>query len=192
VHRLVNVDQSLEDVHTYLLAEFTRIHTTHRQTMAHVPLPRPSSEVIDHLVDKSSGYFVYASTVIKFVDDKNYRPSQRLEIIMGLAEPDSGSPFAALDQLYSQILSTIPPRPRVVQILAVLAAKLGLNPMRIEHLLGLEPGDVRLALRGLHSVIDLPRNERRRGLPAPRLIRRLSQRFHAIRDVLCRWSPAAY
>ncbi|KAJ7815791.1 hypothetical protein B0H14DRAFT_2375034, partial [Mycena olivaceomarginata] len=104
-HRPVNVDQSFEDVRKYLRDEFTRIHTNHRQTMANISSPWPSSSVMDMLVRKSSGYFVYASTVIKFVDDKNYRPSDRLDIVMGLAEPDSGSPFAALDQLYSQILS---------------------------------------------------------------------------------------
>ncbi|KAJ7824829.1 hypothetical protein B0H13DRAFT_2375260 [Mycena leptocephala] len=107
--------------------------------MSAVPSPWPSPEIIHHLVDKSSGYFVYASTVVKFVDDKDYRPSERLEIITGLAESTSGSPFAALDQLYSQILSAAT-RPQLLQILALLELK---------------RGDLRLALCGLHSVISV-------------------------------------
>jgi hypothetical protein len=155
-HRPVDVNKSFKDVRKYLRDEFARIHTNHRQTMAHIPSPWPSCSVIDELVSKSSGYFVYASTVIKFVDDKNYRPSDRLDIVTGLAASDSGSPFAALDQLYSQILSQVPTRPKLLQILAVIAADL---PSRfdlesLERLLELKPGDVRLALRGLNSVIS--------------------------------------
>ncbi|KAJ7810074.1 hypothetical protein B0H14DRAFT_2524431 [Mycena olivaceomarginata] len=130
-HRRVNVDQSFEDVRKYLRDEFTRIHTNHRQTMANISSPWPSSSVMDELVEKSSGYFVYASTVIKFVDDKNYRPSDRLDVVTGLAEPDSRSPFAALDQLYSQILSRASAHPQLLHILAVIATKffLALSPL---------------------------------------------------------------
>ncbi|KAJ6598310.1 hypothetical protein DFH09DRAFT_903600, partial [Mycena vulgaris] len=49
-----------------------------------------------------------SSTVIKFIDDKNFRPTERLDIIMGIAESDFGSPFSALDQLYTEILTAVP------------------------------------------------------------------------------------
>jgi hypothetical protein len=78
---------------------------------------------------------------------------------MGLAEHDGGLPFAALDQLYTQILSDVPTRPQLLPILAVVVANFDLSPMFIEHLLELKPGDVRLALQGLHSVILLPEEE---------------------------------
>ncbi|KAJ7793212.1 hypothetical protein B0H14DRAFT_2393722 [Mycena olivaceomarginata] len=110
---------------------------------------------MDKLVRHSSGYFVYASTMIKFVDEKNYRPSDRLDIVTGLAEPDSGSPFGVLDQLYSQILSQASAHPRLLHILAVIAASnLDSDIESIECLLELKPGDVQLALRGLHSVMS--------------------------------------
>jgi hypothetical protein len=153
-HRALNVDQSFEDVRTYLLGEFARIYANHRRTMAAAPSPWPSPEIIDHLVRKSSGYFVYASTIIKFVDDKDYRPSERLDIITGLTESTSGSPFAALDQLYSQILCAAPHRPQLLQILAIVVANFQFEIRHIEQLLELRPGDVRLTLRGLHSVIS--------------------------------------
>ncbi|KAJ7848450.1 hypothetical protein B0H14DRAFT_2356750, partial [Mycena olivaceomarginata] len=105
---------------------------------------------------KSSGYFIYASMVIKFIDDKSFRPTEGLEIVMGVAEPDFESPFSELDQLYHQILAAVPPRPQVLRILSVIAVKLFLPIPHIEQLLELKPGDVQLTLRGLHSVVNIP------------------------------------
>jgi hypothetical protein len=164
IHRPVNIRQSFNDVQRYLQDEFGRIHRQHRQTMARIPTPWPSPIVIQHLVDKSSGYFLYASTVIKFIDDKNFCPTERLEIIMGITEPDaeSGSPFEALDQLYTHILISAPARSRVIRILTVIAsipAPFSSSVQCIEHLLNLKSGNALLALRGLHSVLDVPDSE---------------------------------
>ncbi|KAJ7035191.1 hypothetical protein C8F04DRAFT_1233840 [Mycena alexandri] len=158
-HRPVNIEQSFKDIQKYLQKEFQRIHREHHETMAGVSSPWPSKEVVKHLVKKSSGYFVHASTVIRFIDDKNFRPTDRLRIIIGLAKPDFGSPFAALDRLYTQILLDVPAQSRVLKILAVISAKFvkfNLSISYIEQLLEWKPGDVRLALRGLSSVIKIP------------------------------------
>ncbi|KAJ7085034.1 hypothetical protein C8R44DRAFT_721720 [Mycena epipterygia] len=155
LHHPVNVEQSFEDVRKYLSDEFTRIHREHHITMARVSKPWPTAEDIKHLVQKSSGYFIYASTVIKFIDDKNFRPSDRLDIIMGLAEPDLESPLVALDQLYTQILSAVPGWPRILRILTVIAAEFDLTVHHIEELLELKAGNVELALRGLHSLVAI-------------------------------------
>ncbi|KAJ6544389.1 hypothetical protein B0H19DRAFT_1267659 [Mycena capillaripes] len=156
VHCPVNIDQSFADVRKYLIDEFARIHHQHRTTMAMVPVPWPSLDIIKNLVEKSSGYFIYASTIIKFIDDKNFRPTKCLEVIVGIKESGFESPFVALDQLYTQILSEAPDRARVLKILAVIAVKLSLSADHIDQLLELEPGDVRLALRALHSVVNVP------------------------------------
>ncbi|KAJ7136934.1 hypothetical protein C8R44DRAFT_552986, partial [Mycena epipterygia] len=66
LHRPVNIHQSFEDVRKYLSDEFARIHREHSATMARVSKPWPTAQNIKHLVLKSSGYFIYASTVIKF------------------------------------------------------------------------------------------------------------------------------
>jgi hypothetical protein len=156
-HCPLNIEQSFNDVRRYLLDEFARIHRDHRATMARIPYPWPTPETINNLVHKSSGYFIYASTVIKFIDDKNFRPTEHLAIITEMTELLSESPFASLDQLYTQILSQVHARPQLLKILMVIASKLLLSPglAHIEQLLELEQGDVRLALRGLHSVIKL-------------------------------------
>jgi hypothetical protein len=154
IHRPVNVHQSFDDVQKYLLDEFARIHRDHSATMARVPYPWPTPEIINNLVDNSSGYFIYASTIIKFVDDKKFRPTERLAIITEMTEHLSESPFASLDQLYIQILSQVDARPQLLKILTVIAAEISLSIGYVEQLLELEEGDVRLALCGLHSVIS--------------------------------------
>ncbi|KAF8129130.1 hypothetical protein K438DRAFT_878746 [Mycena galopus ATCC 62051] len=157
IYLSVNLEQSFEDVWKYLKDEFARIRRDHHETMATVPLPWPTREITDNLVQKSSGYFIYASTVIRFIDDKDFRPTERLQVITGIREPrpESGSPFAALDALYIQILCAVPHdhRPLIPKILAVVAAKLRLSIGNTDELLELEPGEVRLVLRGLRSVI---------------------------------------
>ncbi|KAF7330605.1 NACHT domain-containing protein [Mycena sanguinolenta] len=153
VYSAMNINQSFDDVRKYLLDEFARIHREHHETMAAIPFPWPAPQVVDGLVSKSSGYFIYVSTVIKFIDDKDFRPTERLKAIMGTNEADDDSPFAALDLLYTQILSQIPARQQLLRILTVLTAKLDLSIGHIEQLLGLEPGDVRLILRGMQSLV---------------------------------------
>ncbi|KAJ7909486.1 hypothetical protein B0H13DRAFT_1472242, partial [Mycena leptocephala] len=100
-----NVEQSFVDVQQYLCEEFSRIHREHWGTMGLIPTPWPSPEIVTKLAEKSSGYFIYASTVIKFIDDKHFRPTEQLELIQNLVPSDLESPFNTLDQLYTQILS---------------------------------------------------------------------------------------
>ncbi|KAJ6525158.1 hypothetical protein B0H19DRAFT_1276241 [Mycena capillaripes] len=153
VYRGFNVEQSFNDVRTYFRSEFAKIHRDH-STMGSVQIPWPSEEIMEHLVDKSSGYFIYATTVIKFVGDKHFRPTARLKIITDGTEDSFQSPFGALDQLYTQILSAVPPpHDRLVAILRVVL-HFGMTPSQIEVVLGMAPGDVELSLRGLHSVLQ--------------------------------------
>ncbi|KAJ6468816.1 hypothetical protein C8R45DRAFT_435201 [Mycena sanguinolenta] len=81
-HRSFNMGQSFKDVYRYLRDEFSRIHRE-LCTMKSIPLPWPSPpDVQDKLVRKSSGHFIYAATIIKFID-KDYRPTQRLIVVQG-------------------------------------------------------------------------------------------------------------
>jgi hypothetical protein len=126
--------------------------------MVNVPTPWPSWEIIEMLVDKSSGYFIYASTVIKFIDDKYSHPKERLAVVQHLAPTNSEAPFGALDQLYIQILSQVPNRFRSKLrdiLLCTIVSNMELNRVQLEWFLELEPGGVELILRGLHSVLKV-------------------------------------
>ncbi|KAJ7699835.1 hypothetical protein B0H14DRAFT_3173945 [Mycena olivaceomarginata] len=158
LHNSINIEQSFDDVRTYLRDEFSRIHRNHR-TMQSIATPWPSPEVLEMLVEKSSGYFIYASTVIKFVDDEYSRPSTQLGIIQNIAPDNSELPFQALDQLYTQILSGVPMRyhSRLCDILSVIINyPWQISPEEIDELLGFQSGDASLILRPLHSVLKLP------------------------------------
>ncbi|KAJ6461415.1 hypothetical protein C8R45DRAFT_1028363 [Mycena sanguinolenta] len=156
-YRSVNVEQSFDDVRTYLRDEFLRIQREHR-TMASIQSHWPVPHVLEQLVRNSSGHFVYASTIVKFVDDKNYRPTERLAIVLpGGSSKRRDSPFGALDQLYLTILSSASRQSELIPILCAIA-NFDLNTGRIDQLCGLADGDTQLILRGLHSVLDVPDN----------------------------------
>ncbi|KAJ6560119.1 hypothetical protein B0H19DRAFT_902444, partial [Mycena capillaripes] len=106
-HCPVNIQRLFDEVRLYLKNNFAKICQKHEETMAMVSQPWPSPADLEHLVQKSSGYFIYASTVIRFIDDKNFQPTERHKVIMGIPaeSPEDESPFGALDQLYIQILS---------------------------------------------------------------------------------------
>jgi hypothetical protein len=163
IFRSLNVEQSFEDIWTYFRDEFARIRREHRDTMGNVPSPWPSLDVLDNLVENSSGYFVYASTVIKFIDDKYSRPTHQLAAILDLPRSDSNTPFTSLDQLYIQILTGVPARfhTRLGDILHCVIIRLSdyPTPVLIDRLLMLQPGDTQLILRGLHSLLEVPSAE---------------------------------
>ncbi|KAJ7902285.1 hypothetical protein B0H13DRAFT_1717578 [Mycena leptocephala] len=117
-------------------------------------MPWPSPEIFDQFVKKSSGYFIYASTVIKFVDDNNFRPTKRLDQLQETLSLES--PFSGLDQLYTQILSGVPDDLPLLSILkAITFSKFQLSSIQVEQLLELEADDVQLTLRNLHSVLNV-------------------------------------
>ncbi|KAJ7930307.1 hypothetical protein B0H13DRAFT_2309785 [Mycena leptocephala] len=79
--------------------------------MLDVPAPWPRPGVLEAFVEKSSGYFIYAATVVAFVDDEFADPSERVEVLQTLKPvPLGDTPFMALDQLYTQILTAVPRR----------------------------------------------------------------------------------
>ncbi|RXW16606.1 hypothetical protein EST38_g9256 [Candolleomyces aberdarensis] len=65
----------------------------------------PSKEEIETLVVNASGQFIYAATVIKFVSERRSSPVDRLRSVVTWTPEDRAQPFAALDLLYTNILS---------------------------------------------------------------------------------------
>ncbi|KIK66527.1 hypothetical protein GYMLUDRAFT_38262 [Collybiopsis luxurians FD-317 M1] len=100
--------QASRDIRVFLQKEFQRILSRHSDTMEHIPRPWPAAWQIEHLVRKASGQFIFPSTVLRFIDDDCAVPADRLDIVLNLTIPEdeSESPFAELDALYRQILST--------------------------------------------------------------------------------------
>ncbi|KAJ7461885.1 hypothetical protein FB451DRAFT_1139917, partial [Mycena latifolia] len=161
LYHLLDIRPSFMDIRNYLLSEFDRIHHEHEETMASVPTPWPTWDILGDLVDKSSGYFIYAATIIKFIDDRDFRPTERLAAVVKNLPTEWGTPFQALDELYSQILQDSPFQSCMLNILCIIVhgSMLQLSTKKIEKLLGLNPGDVKLALRRLQSLLLVPQDE---------------------------------
>ncbi|KAK1235386.1 hypothetical protein PQX77_001393 [Marasmius sp. AFHP31] len=168
------------DIEKYLRQEFERLREEHKGTL---PVSWPGDNVIMVLVDRSTGQFIYVTTVIKFLRTGKVpvTPQQRLEVVLR-TEPvsHSASPYPDLDQLYSQILHFCQNDGRKLQRVLQLivspfnpgildASQLqGLDSMEltsavmIEKLLGLGPGEVTALLSGLHSILHIPEDRAER------------------------------
>ena len=137
------------DIRKYLEDEFFRIFTERQIS------PLPSAADTDHLVYKSSGQFIYASTVIKFVDDDDCNPREQLDIILKFRTAHSSSPFAPLDLLYQQILSQ-QPNTRLLRDVFVLV--IGLRSPRIPFIcrrIRIKEEKLKLKLRKMHSLLNI-------------------------------------
>ncbi|KDR67054.1 hypothetical protein GALMADRAFT_1358985, partial [Galerina marginata CBS 339.88] len=95
-----------DDIRLFLVESFESVKRTH-VLRSHLPRDWPSENAINVLVRKSSGQFIYAATVVKFVRSSRRRPSERLDVILGITAARDDTPFAELDSLYRHIFSVV-------------------------------------------------------------------------------------
>ncbi|KDR79782.1 hypothetical protein GALMADRAFT_136388 [Galerina marginata CBS 339.88] len=159
---------SFDDIRRFLYDKFTEIKQTH-QIKNHIPRSWPTQDVVEALVRKSSGQFIYASTVIKFVGSSRHRPTDRLDIILGIRPGNGSAPFAELDALYTNILSRVDDVVNVLHILSLLILKPSnfWPDDNLEAFLSLKPGDISLILSDLGSLLSL---EHLAGFPEPTIL----------------------
>ena len=121
-----------------------------------------SDEDLDHLVILSSGLFIYAATVTKFIEGGRHRPRRRKEIVLKIGDPDGHKLkiYANLDRLYKQILGEIPKDEYSDHIGTLIGTiTLVVHPLTLgdlDDLLQLQPGSARDALDLLHSLFVVP------------------------------------
>ncbi|KAF9071359.1 hypothetical protein BDP27DRAFT_1322377 [Rhodocollybia butyracea] len=175
VMSLDNVEEASRDILRYLKQRFKEISIRHSHTMENTPRPWPTPSQINHLVQRASGQFIYASTVLKYIDDDGAVPEDRLNIIMGLqpevSDPSDEweNPYADLDAVYRQILSSQRDRGFLLRILGILTTILPGRDPRASYDLGrywrgaprndfltgvlsVNQGTIRAALSGAHSL----------------------------------------
>ena len=157
VTRRVVLDETFDpgrDIWVFLKDGFAKISAKMRKKnsiLSHVERPWPGEGIIDLLVQRSSGQFIYAATVLKSIGADFCSPKKQLALILK-RDPTA---FSDLDQLYTQILSVYPSTANIVQVLGTILAFDGyLIPEVIEDILGMEDGDLRLLLSGLSSLME--------------------------------------
>ncbi|KAF4609709.1 hypothetical protein D9613_011985 [Agrocybe pediades] len=65
----------------------------------------PGTEVIDGLVRNSSGQFIYAASVIRYVESTYHQPDHYLDIVLSLRPHDGHSLFVPLSTLHHDVCS---------------------------------------------------------------------------------------
>jgi len=152
------------DIERFLRSKFHEVIMNH-PAGADILSGWPSDNDIRRLVEKSSGQFIYASTVVKFVESTCHHPQERLEVVFGLITPEIATPFAELDALYDQILTTVIQIEKALDILMalMLLRQLPPRPDILDHFFSYRPGLTRTILSGLHSILHLPPKEDRTG-----------------------------
>ncbi|KAK7028062.1 hypothetical protein VNI00_015013 [Paramarasmius palmivorus] len=167
VHRLTLDDdwESRWDIENFLTTEFTRIRNCDRCKNLDFPVPWPSPSQIWSLSGNACGQFIYATTIIRFIDDGFYNPCEQLQKVLGQQKNDSedgDSPFTPLNALYHQILSSYP-KAKQKQLRDTLGflmyfqypeeSEMVPDLITMEILYGLPAGGAELLLRRARSLI---------------------------------------
>jgi hypothetical protein len=150
-----------EDIRTFLVSKFQDIKKRH-PSGASLPL-WPSENDIERLIQKSSEQFIYASTVIKFMDSHRHWPPDRLDIIFEILPPGKTTPFTEIDALYSHILSAASDNiENILDIFTVLPflrishPDWGKTAEFLESFLSYRTGEIFTVLSDMHSIISVP------------------------------------
>jgi len=157
---LDNKYQPDNDISTFLQSKFQDIKDRH-PSRTHLPASWPSHEELQILIQKSSGQFIYASTVIKFIDSHQHWPPDRLNIILRISPRGKTAPSSGMDSLYLYILVSASDNiETALEIFTVLLflhhQDLRLTPRFVESFLSLREGEIFTVLSDLHSIVYVP------------------------------------
>ncbi|KAF9441548.1 hypothetical protein P691DRAFT_621112, partial [Macrolepiota fuliginosa MF-IS2] len=102
----VDDPEAQSDVESYLRDEFRRIA---KRCHPRKEGAWPPGKVFDRIVSASSGLFVFATTVIKFIDQSGSDPRSQLEAVVAAIDgaplpQGSMNPLTYIDNLYLEIL----------------------------------------------------------------------------------------
>jgi len=150
------------DIKLYFQTQLTRIAKDRSDCSLGEDWPRPSEVKI--LCEKAAGFFIYASTAIKFIMSKSYTPTKQLERITSLPQSTSHEGRSGIDILYIQVL-----KQAIDDVDAeddefhfhfktvVGAVVLVFNPLSVKALSDLlRVSGIPTALRSLHSLLLVP------------------------------------
>jgi WD40 repeat protein len=99
--RLHNVDEHVvaRDVQHYLEAGFSEIVRTHNLSNDDWP---PEHDIAT-LTARTKHLFIYAATVLRYVDNSHYHPPSRLAELLGQNDVVTDNPYAMVDMIYQQV-----------------------------------------------------------------------------------------
>ncbi|KAJ2936855.1 hypothetical protein H1R20_g282, partial [Candolleomyces eurysporus] len=160
---LYEVGDRMGDVEKYVRAELSRIGANIGDE------GWPGEVIADRFVSKANGHMLYASTVIRHIEDPYGDPRERLKNVLDSYSDSNrdlahSTPFSSLYELYKQIMRSCPAsyRSLMVEVLediivtsSYFPGHLGLKRAlaTLDSLSGRTPGSGIRAIRGLHAVL---------------------------------------
>lgn len=140
------------DIHTFFRLRFSTIYQENRRLMSNVSQPWPSDAILTELVKKSSGSFIFAFTLVNFVEDGSDLPHRKLEAAL--------QGHTGLDPLYNQVLRTTPRSAHFVRTFeTIMTVRERLSVADVAFLLQIDTGDVIHALLRVQSILIVPEDD---------------------------------
>ena len=128
----------------------------------------PSPSDVKILCKKAAGFFIYASTVVKFVASESDPLVERLALITSLPESTYEEGKSGVDQLYTKVLQQafshahVDTHQKYLHFQIVVGTVLLLfNPLSMQglsELMGSNTQRIRSTVRSLHSLLLVPEN----------------------------------
>jgi len=149
--------QSTQDIRRYLTSSFEKIRGKH----VYLPSSWPKANDIKVLVKKSSGQFIYAATVIRYIARGHHGHEKRLNIVLKLRSPDnSATPFAMLDALYLQIFRSVG-EDEIEKVMEILGALVFLKEditklADLEEFFSCRPGELTSIMGDMSALVHVP------------------------------------
>ncbi|KAM6493221.1 hypothetical protein JOM56_011355 [Amanita muscaria] len=149
---LATLDDSNHDIEKYLVDQFSGIATKRSLAPAW-----PGPEIIEEFVFKSSGNFIFAVTVMRYVSDEDCDPEEQLDIVRNLKPHGEASPFALLDELYLEILKQQRDQDFLKTFLALLVGRSSINADALHEddatLMNVSEKNLHMKLRRMRSLL---------------------------------------
>jgi len=156
----VDPDQVTADIRLYISTMFARVSGT---------ITWYSVQDIEALVTLSGGLFIFASTVLQYILDKDNNHGRRERLRKATTTvAHSVAATATLDQIYELVITEASRSDRVDadelesmrQILAcILTARASLSVHALADLVKVSPASLRCSLERLHSLVHLPNED---------------------------------
>ena len=154
-----SVDQ---DIRLYLEDKLTGV--AKRRSDFDLTDPWPCDEDLTTLTRKSSGLFIFASTLARLIESEYHEPNERLQLITTTPDSTIHEGRAGIDPLYTQVLlqafSNVKEDTVLANLRRVLAAViLAFNPLsrrQVAEILDMKLSLITATLRHIHSVLLFP------------------------------------
>ena len=154
-----------DDIRLYLQEKLTAV--SKRRSDLDLPDPWPCDGDLTTLTKKSSGLFIFASTLVRFIESEHHEPNERIQHIITPSDSTVHEGRAGIDPLYTQILvhafSGVKETTVFANLRRVLSAVvLAFNPLsraQIAPILGVDAPLITRSLRHLHSILLVPNED---------------------------------